>query len=89
MIALSPKLQFQQQETASKSFRTVANSSDFQTALAFALAEFAHTRGPTTEQLNGARSFVGTLLNLCERDEPQRAMKFTSIDHINPDTKTK
>lgn len=70
VIELAPKKRFQENEEAVRQFRIIVDSKTFQAALSDAVAEYAVTTSPTTEQLNGVRSFISLLLNFAENEVP-------------------
>lgn len=69
MPELTPKARYQENEEAARLWRGVVDSGSFHNTLTYALAEFSQNYHPTTEELNGARTFLGVLLNLAEVEQ--------------------
>ena len=87
VITLDPKQAFQKDEEQAKLFRALVDSVVFKEGVHKAIAEFVLHQRPTTEELDGVRRFLDTLINLAEKPEPhQRAPFIQSIATQKPST---
>lgn len=67
MIELQPRQRFQDNTEAVRQFRTLVDSNQFKDILAQAVADYAINSRPTSEQLDGVRTFVSLFLNFAEK----------------------
>jgi 1-aminocyclopropane-1-carboxylate deaminase/D-cysteine desulfhydrase-like pyridoxal-dependent ACC family enzyme len=67
MIVLDPKSQFLALEQTAREFGNAANHSSVQTAITYALAEYAVNESPGVEQMKAVNAFVKIFLNLAEK----------------------
>lgn len=87
-VTLEPKALFQKDVDATKSFRDAIDSPAFKVGIHNAIAEFVLKGKPTTEELEGVRRFLNTLINFGEKDEPlERSPILHSIGSIKPQPK--
>lgn len=86
VIELTPKKRFQENEEATRYLRSIVDSANFHYALLCALSEISMHQRTTADQLEGAREFVRTLLNLAEVEQPQPALPTKRLV-LHPDTR--
>lgn len=67
MIVLDPKSQFLELEETARNFGNAVHHPAVQTALTYALSEFAIRELPSTEQMNAVNAFVQIFLNMAEK----------------------
>jgi len=76
IITIEPKKLFQSDPDTTKAFREAVDSSAFKVGVHNAIAEFVLKSKPTTEELEGVRRFLDTLVNFGEKDEPMTRSPF-------------
>jgi hypothetical protein len=72
MIEITPKQAFQKSSDDLKAFHAVVDSPVFHEGVHKAIAEFVLFSKPTAEELEGVRRFLAILVNMAEKDEPQK-----------------
>ncbi len=90
IITIEPKQLFQKDVDTTKAFRDAVDSPAFKVGIHNAIAEFVLKGRPTTEELEGVRRFLDTLVNFGEKNEPmERSPIVRSIATAIPPTPKK
>lgn len=91
MIELRPKEQFLALEDLARDFGNVAHHPSVQTAITYALSQYAIEYKPDSAQLKGVQEFVGVFLNMAEkaRELPRFPDKRLQPEVLRSETQTK
>lgn len=73
LITIEPKQAFQKNNDHTKSFHETVDNPVFMEGLHLAISEFVLKYQPTTEELQGVRRFLDTLVNFGEKPEADRS----------------
>ena len=87
---INPKELFQQSLKPESQFRTIIRSTEMQSAITYAFAQFSISN-PTTEESTGARKWVEIFTNLAEPTPPPTTFPDKRLDPslMNPSLRAK